>query len=161
MSILLEDVNSLNFSSARLKTSIKNCTKWLKTNESNPTTSNVATKKKINLPDLSQPPPPLLISNYTTNPPLPPLPPLPPSTPPPPSLPLHHDLHQTAEGVKRMRTTYSPNSKYDINPSYNLVSSSSDGTSKSMQRERERDRSRRGLPNIRLEHLCSINYFIL
>lgn len=132
------DTSGLNLTgSERLNTSITNCTVWLQQEELNNSLKSDASKsfnspsrKTINLPDMTQPPPPLLMSNYTKGhgqPPLPPLPPLP------------------VDGTKVDSS--------DKN-GHNEVSSTSDNVIKT-PKERERDRVRRGLPNIREQHICS------
>ena len=146
------EATNLNLlSSERLKTSLNNCATWLQLNT--PATdmqmqnTKQAVAKKVNLPDLSQPPPPLLNANYNISgicgqPPLPPAPPV-----------------SSPSRLAKQPRHISPDANKSLNY-INEVSSTSD--SKNLQRERERDRSRRGLPNIRDKHVCSkILLFIL
>lgn len=131
------DNQGIMYSSDRLKATIDNCAAWLQTSVPSPSTLSKSEEdsfssvkpavKPMNLPDLSQPPPPL-ISNYTKlpqQPPPPPLPPLPPPPPPPPSLPPLPPLTKQQQNE----------------PKQSL-------------REKERERSKRGLPHIRPAHLC-------
>jgi hypothetical protein len=141
-----ETTNLNLLSSERLKTSLNNCATWLQLNT--PATDMIQNKqavaKKVNLPDLSQPPPPLLNANYING--VCGQPPLPPAQP----------LTSPSTLTKRPR-----NISADANKSLNYsneVSSTTD--SKNLQRERERDRSRRGLPNIRDKHVCSKFIFV-
>lgn len=140
------DTSGLNLTgSERLNTSITNCTVWLQQEELNNSLKadasklfNSPSKKAINLPDMTQPPPPLLMSNYKGNgkPPLPPLPPLPVDA-----------LKTAGSGLSDLKKSSNLNG-------YNEVSSTSDNIIKT-PKERERDRVRRGLPNIREKHICS------
>ena len=150
--------------SERFKTSISNCAAWLQST-SNDTSLEEADadanekksprgkkQKKINLPDMSQPPPPIF-STYVNNnnnnmsaqkhPPLPPLPPLPPMPPPlPPNQPSTPPLPPPPlPPTSSFRGPSTPPHE-PTRPTSKL-------------RDKEKDRTRRGLPNIRDNHLCS------
>jgi hypothetical protein len=154
---------SLNTNTSdRFKTSINNCAAWLQTSVPSPSTLskseeesslsaapatsiNDTTNKKatntlkpMNLPDLSQPPPPLL-SNYVNLAHLaaqpPPPPPLPPPPPPPPLPPQSNKQEHELKNESTKESKRSHESKHS-------------------QKEKERERSKRGLPHIRASHLC-------
>lgn len=109
--------NVLLSNSERFKTSINNCAVWLQ--------SNLA-ETNFKMPDLSQPPPPLMhnYQSYGTGsaPPLPP--------PPPPPLPLSLPPPPPPRSPPLTSQTFS-------------------------QKDKDKERQRRGLPNIREKHICS------